>query len=218
MNNIHLLGISQDSIAVIFDLITEIKKKTHFVIHPNITNTITPLTPQKKVNYKIMPLNTEIDKTESVFFGLANPKNKSKVFDHFLNKFDISKPRYEQIIHPSAYIANSSVLENGILIEPNVVISSQSKIEFGVFVKRGSLIGHHNHIGAFTDINPGATISGKVTIGKYCVIGSGSVIKDNISIGKNCIIGIGSVVTKDIPENSIAFGNPCKVIKENHID
>ncbi len=34
----------------------------------------------------------------------------------------------------------------------------------------------------------------------------------NVRIGNNCIIGAGSVVTKDIPDNSVAVGNPCKVI------
>jgi len=35
-----------------------------------------------------------------------------------------------------------------------------------------------------------------------------------VIIGENCVIGSGSVVTKDIPANSIAVGNPCKVIRE----
>jgi len=218
MNKVHLLGISQDTIAVIFDLLAEIKKQTQFLVYPNIEKEIIPLTPHKKINYEVMPLEAEIDKNETVFFGLASPKNKKKVFDYFFNKSNITKSRYEQIIHPSAYIASSSIVKKGTLIEPNVAISSQSKIEFGVFVKRGSLIGHHNHIGAFTDINPGVTISGKVTIGECCIIGSGTIIKDNITIGENTIIGVGSVVTKDIPPNSIAFGNPCKVIRANTID
>jgi sugar O-acyltransferase (sialic acid O-acetyltransferase NeuD family) len=217
MAKAYLLGISQDSIAVIFDLIFEIKNKSHFLIYPNIETNIIPLTPHKKINYEIMPLDKEIDKTKLVFFGLASPKNKISVFSYFLKKNEIEKTQYDKIIHPSAYISSSSLLDNGVLIEPNVVISSQSKIGFGVFIKRGSLIGHHNNIGDFTDINPGVTISGKVTIGKCCTIGSGTVIKDNITIGKNTIIGIGSVVTKDIPENSIAYGNPCKVVKENTI-
>jgi len=218
MNKTLLLGISQDTIAVIFDLLTEIKRQTQFLIYPNIEKKITPLSPNKKIDYKVMPLEAEIDKNETVFFGLASPVNKEKVFNHFFNKSNITKSRYEQIIHPSAYIASSSVLSKGTLIEPNVVISSQSKIEFGVFIKRGSLIGHHNHIGAFTDINPGVTISGKVTIGESCIIGSGSIIKDNVNIGENTIIGVGSVVTKDIPSNSIAYGNPCKVIRSNIVN
>jgi len=35
-----------------------------------------------------------------------------------------------------------------------------------------------------------------------------------VTIGDNVVIGAGSVVNKDIPSNSVAVGNPCKVIKE----
>ena len=53
---------------------------------------------------------------------------------------------------------------------------------------------------------------GCVFIGDNCFIGFGSIILPNVRIGNNCIIGAGSIVTKDIPDNSIAVGNPCKVI------
>lgn len=53
---------------------------------------------------------------------------------------------------------------------------------------------------------------GCVFIGDNCFVGLGSIILPNVRIGNNCIIGAGSVVTKDIPDNSIAVGNPCRVI------
>ncbi|MDS0525804.1 galactoside O-acetyltransferase [Clostridium sp. SHJSY1] len=53
-----------------------------------------------------------------------------------------------------------------------------------------------------------------VTIEDYVWIGSGVIICPGVTIGKNSVIGAGSVVTKDIPANSIAVGNPCKVIRE----
>lgn len=53
-----------------------------------------------------------------------------------------------------------------------------------------------------------------VTIGDGCWIGGGVIILPGISIGNACVIGAGSVVTKDIPENSVAVGNPCRVIRQ----
>jgi maltose O-acetyltransferase len=47
-------------------------------------------------------------------------------------------------------------------------------------------------------------------------IGGGVIILPGVTIGKNSVIGAGSVVTRAIPENSVAFGNPCKVIRENN--
>ncbi len=53
-----------------------------------------------------------------------------------------------------------------------------------------------------------------VTIHDNVWIGGGVIILPGVEIGKNSVIGAGSVVNKSIPENSIAVGNPCKVIKE----
>ena len=44
-------------------------------------------------------------------------------------------------------------------------------------------------------------------------IGAGVVIVPGVHIGKNTVIGAGSVVTKDIPENVVAVGNPCRVLR-----
>jgi len=54
--------------------------------------------------------------------------------------------------------------------------------------------------------------SGKITIEDNVFIGMRTIILKGVRIGKNTIIGAGSVVTKDIPENSVAAGNPARVI------
>lgn len=53
-----------------------------------------------------------------------------------------------------------------------------------------------------------------VNIGNYCWLGANVVVCPGVTIGDNCVIGAGSVVVKDIPSNSFAAGNPCKVIRE----
>tara|TARA_R110000744_G_scaffold86027_1_gene168134 strand:- start:342 stop:656 length:315 start_codon:yes stop_codon:yes gene_type:complete len=58
------------------------------------------------------------------------------------------------------------------------------------------------------------TSSKPVTIGDNVWIGGNSVIFPGVVIGNNVTIGAGSIVTTNIPDNSLAFGNPCKVIKE----
>lgn len=52
-----------------------------------------------------------------------------------------------------------------------------------------------------------------VTIGNNVWIGGSVTILPGVSIGNNVTIGAGSVVTKDIPDSTVAVGNPCKVIK-----
>lgn len=52
-----------------------------------------------------------------------------------------------------------------------------------------------------------------ITIKDNVWIGGGSIILAGVTIGKGSVIGAGSVVTKSVPENCVAAGNPCKVIK-----
>lgn len=58
----------------------------------------------------------------------------------------------------------------------------------------------------------------KITIGDNVWIGGSSVVCPGVHIGSNVVIGAGSVVTKDIPDWSIAAGNPCKVIRMITVD
>lgn len=52
-----------------------------------------------------------------------------------------------------------------------------------------------------------------VTIEDGCWIGGGVIILPGVTIGRGSVIGAGSVVTKNIPANSLAVGNPCKVVR-----
>lgn len=53
-----------------------------------------------------------------------------------------------------------------------------------------------------------------ITIGDNVWIGGGVIICPGVSVGANSVIGAGAVVTKDVPENVVAAGNPCRVIKK----
>lgn len=53
-----------------------------------------------------------------------------------------------------------------------------------------------------------------VHIKRNAWIGAGSIILPGVTVGENSVIGAGSVVTKDIPDNVVAVGNPCKVMRE----
>ena len=53
-----------------------------------------------------------------------------------------------------------------------------------------------------------------IEIGSNTWIGANSVIMPGVHIGKHVVIGAGSIVTKDIPSNSVAVGNPCRVIRK----
>ena len=59
------------------------------------------------------------------------------------------------------------------------------------------------------------TQTAPVIIGDNVWIGGGAIIMPGVTIGNNVVIGAGSVVTKDIPDNTVAYGNPCRVMRDN---
>lgn len=62
--------------------------------------------------------------------------------------------------------------------------------------------------------SPYVTQASPVTIGDNCWIGAGALVMPGVTIGANTTIGAGSVVTKDVPPNVLAFGNPCRVVRD----
>lgn len=66
----------------------------------------------------------------------------------------------------------------------------------------------------YRERNSGIEYAKPVHIGDNVWIGGGAIINPGVTIGNNSVIGSGSVVTKDIPENVMAVGNPCRVIKK----
>ena len=86
-------------------------------------------------------------------------------------------------------------------------------------------IGNHvmlgPRVGLFTACHPldpdvrasGLEYSKPIVIGDHVWIGGGAIVNPGVTIGSRVVIGSGSVVTKDIPDNAIAVGNPCKVIR-----
>jgi sugar O-acyltransferase (sialic acid O-acetyltransferase NeuD family) len=183
-------------------------------IIPNILLDTTILTFTKTIPATIHPVGTMPDIEGSYLFAVSGSDVKKAVFQFFEQQYGIQENQFFKLIHPSAQIATSSLVHPGCLVESLVSISSQTEIGFGVDIKRGAQVGHHNRIGAFSDINPGAILCGNVSVGSFSSIGAGAVIKDGVSIGSHTKIGMGSIVTKDIPEGVIAYGNPCKVIRD----
>lgn len=66
---------------------------------------------------------------------------------------------------------------------------------------------------ASTYIHLGYGKVGRVTIGCRTYIGARTIILPGVSIGNNVILGAGSVVTRDIPDNSVAVGNPARILR-----
>lgn len=147
-----------------------------------------------------------------ICFGDKHLLKKKNLLKDYL-KYGLSIPNF---IDKSAIVKNSVEIKKGNIIGPNVIINSNSYVDSGVLIWSGTIIEHDNKVGNSAYFGPGVVTSGFVQIGECTMIGSGAVILPEITIGNNCVIGAGSVVTKNIPDNSVAYGNPCRIVRKNN--
>ncbi len=118
-------------------------------------------------------------------------------------------------VHPAAFLAANVRLGKGSQILAQSAVCVDCRLGEACIVNTGATVDHDNVLEDGVHIAPGAHLAGEVHIGENTMIGTGAVVLPRIRVGKNAIIGAGTVVTKDVPDHSVVFGNPGKVIREN---
>jgi sugar O-acyltransferase (sialic acid O-acetyltransferase NeuD family) len=206
-----ILGFSEATITMLLDILDSQDNYPEI----NVVNNL-GLEPIKEYEHpkfliKIVD-NAATIKNELITLGVVKPHLRKKVRETFK---DLDDNSYVSLISKNSDVSDTIDIGKGVVINTMSCIAGHTKIGDFVFINRNVSIGHHTVIGEYSTINPGVNIAGNVTIGECCQIGIGVNIIDGVKIGDNTIIGAGSLVTKDIPDNVVAYGNPCKIIREN---
>jgi sugar O-acyltransferase (sialic acid O-acetyltransferase NeuD family) len=206
-----VLGKGDSIITMILDNLYSNNTMPNITVYNNLNLPI--LNPFEHNWFKIkVAENVNIDDYDVFTLGVYQPQHKIKIIQSLspdLNKFI-------NVIHSGLDISMTSFIGIGALVNSKVSIAAHTTIGDFVSINRHVSIGHHTNIGDYCSINPGVNIAGNVTIGEGTTIGMGTNILNQVKIGKNTIIGAGSVVTKDIPDNVVAYGSPCKIIRDNN--
>ncbi len=119
---------------------------------------------------------------------------------------------FVSLIHKSAYISKFSSIDIGTVVMPKACINSDVRIGKHCIINTSSVIDHECIIEDFVHISPNASLAGNVKVKQGAHIGIGATVIQGITIGKNAVVGAGAIVLSDVPDNSIAVGNPAKIL------
>jgi sugar O-acyltransferase (sialic acid O-acetyltransferase NeuD family) len=125
---------------------------------------------------------------------------------------------FPPLVHPSCVIATDVVLESGAVVMPGAVIMAACHLGECSLVNTRSSLDHESSLGAGASLAPGVITAGRVTIGSRSFVAIGSTVSQGISVGDDSVIGAGSLLLQDVPDHSVAYGRPAKIIRKRDAD
>jgi sugar O-acyltransferase (sialic acid O-acetyltransferase NeuD family) len=92
------------------------------------------------------------------------------------------------LIHPSAYVADTARVGDGVMIMAGAIVDVHTEIGDLAVIWPGSCVNHDSKIGSNTFVSPNATVCGFANVGSNCFIGAGSVIADHCKVPQGSLI------------------------------
>lgn len=107
-------------------------------------------------------------------------------------------------------IGDDNVISELVTIQRPAPKGQATKVGSNNIIMAHSHIGHDAVIGSNCEISTGSIIGGYAQISDGVKIKLGVTVRNRKTIGQNALVGMGSVVVKDVPSNSVIYGNPAK--------
>ena len=133
--------------------------------------------------------------------------------ENVFNKFKKAGFSFLNVIHPTSYLGQDVLLNEGIQAFAGSIIQPGCRIGDNVIINTSASIDHDCSIGNHVHLAPGVVCCGNVTIDEGTHVGSGAIILQGTHIGNHCLIGAGAVVTHDIAAASQVAGIPARIME-----
>lgn len=124
---------------------------------------------------------------------------------------------FNTLIHPSAILAKTTCLGEGVQIMAGSIVQPDCVIGDNSIINTRTSIDHDVRIGAHVHLAPGVTLSGHVQVRDKVHIGTGASLIQGIDIGEASMIAAGTVVIRDCPSYSHVMGVPGKEVKKREV-
>jgi sugar O-acyltransferase (sialic acid O-acetyltransferase NeuD family) len=152
-------------------------------------------------------IHSYIPKTgDKLLMAIADPKVKKRLHAELKSR----GASFTTLIHPSAVVARTAKLGEGVVICPHAFISADAVIGDLCAINGNSSVGHDVNLGSFSTLSSHVDLTGWVQVGECTFFGSGARILPKIKIGPGARIGAGSVVVRSVPDDAVVFAPPAK--------
>jgi sugar O-acyltransferase (sialic acid O-acetyltransferase NeuD family) len=161
-------------------------------------------------NYKIEYLG-KIDafvpqSGDYLLMAIGDPSIKKKIYQELKAK----GAQFAQLIHPSAVIARSAKLGDGVVVCPQAFISADAIVGDMVAVNGCASVGHDVRLGSFCTLSSHVDLTGWVQVEECVFFGSGAKVLPKVKVRAGAKIGAGAVVMRSVAENAVMYAQPAK--------
>lgn len=138
--------------------------------------------------------------------SIGDPAIKQKIYQKLADKGAV----FAQLVHPSAVIARSAKLGEGVVVCPLALVSADTVIGKMVAINGSSSVGHDVVLGDFCTLSAHVDLMGSVQVGESVFFGSGARVLPKVTVKARARIGAGAVIMRTVGEDSVMYAQPAK--------
>ena len=152
--------------------------------------------------------NYEVKKNDRFIIGIGNVEIKKQI----VKKLEVKNLQFLTLIHPTAIVANTAKIGQGVIICPFCLVSDNVELDDFVMMNIYSSCGHDAKVGRYCILSPYATINGFGILEDEVFLGTHTTVIPYKKVGYKSKISANSVVMRDVPPKRMVFGVPGKAV------